>query len=188
MPMAGDCPAASVLLAFAEATISAPFSRARPSDARCRRQCILRVCFAAEPCAAALRRARAAPARGPPARVAGEGSGGRDAPPDPSRSGGRGRCRRGPAKRCRQEAARKLGEFAKVRPSHLPARRGRARLDRSGPFPAASVLDARGSARRESGCDIKDFHFPPSDPLRGGSRDGRAGPGRGAGVGVGVES
>ena len=97
-----------------------PGCRELPSDPRCRRQCILRLhpsdrparcgpCSGVWARPGALRvvagrplqlpgRARAAPPRGPPARVAGEGAGGRDAPPAPPPRGGRGRRRRGRAR------------------------------------------------------------------------------------------
>ncbi len=97
-----------------------PGCRRPLSDPRCRRQCILRSapfrpprlmrpvlrvqgCFGASCAVTGKRlqppgRAPAAPLRGPPARVAGEGAGGRDVPPAPPPRGGRGRRRRGQAR------------------------------------------------------------------------------------------
>ncbi len=144
--MAGDCPAASVLLAFAEATISAPFSRAPAHWAAAGRRgtrvaggnayCVC-MSFAPMPHGRGLPngerpslrpshvlrppgRARAAPPRDPPARVAREGSGGWDALLAPVPCAGRGRCRRGPAKRRPWEVARQTLRVCKSAPFSLP--------------------------------------------------------------------
>lgn len=154
--IAGDCPAASVLLVFAEATISTPLSRAPSGDVRCRRQCILRLRASRGRATCCGRDGHELHRRAiHPRRVAGEGSGGRDALPDPSRSGGRGRCRRRPAERRPQEGARQTRRVCESAPFSPSGSAGTRHAGSVRPLLAAFALDARGSARRGSAATLR---------------------------------